>query len=109
MNENVCPKCGAEPVPDEGQNPPPIGYVCGSMPRIFAGGFHQDDKCRIRELEAENARLREIIVAAAIPLETLYGQIMIKPYKELSAELQARISTVVPVIRAALQPAKEPK
>ena len=60
-------------------------------------------------LEAENARLREIIVAAAIPLETLYGQIMIKPYKELSAELQARISTVVPVIRAALQPAKEPK
>ena len=61
MNENVCPKCGAEPVPDEGQNPPPIGYVCGSMPRIFAGGFHQDDKCRIRELEAENARLRALL------------------------------------------------
>lgn len=59
MTDDKCPKCGAELRPGHDMRIPVRVWICESV--SHDGVFHQSFACRIRELEAENARLREQI------------------------------------------------
>jgi type VI protein secretion system component VasF len=49
------------------------------------------------------AELKKVLVEAAIPLEVLAAQINLKPYTEMTLELQNQIIDVVRKIREAIK------
>ena len=55
----TCPKCGAEYIADLFVKLHVGEWTCGSY-WMKDGGILQTDACRIRALEAENARLRKL-------------------------------------------------
>lgn len=58
-----CPKCGA---PERRRTVICVIYDCESLDLLesYDGSFEQSDDCRIAELEAENARLRDELTEA---------------------------------------------
>jgi hypothetical protein len=57
----------------------------------------------VRELEAQNAALKEALIKAAVPLEVLAGQIANYPYTEITEGLQEEIvDDIIPAVRRAL-------
>lgn len=53
------------------------------------------------------ARLRKALVTAAIPLEVLAQQMLVKPYAEITAGLQSKVIEAVASIRQALSTAPQ--
>lgn len=65
-----CPKCGAEVTKNQVSM---IRYSCESE-FFLVGVLCQSDKCRIRELEAENARLRARVEELKTAGDMLYNE-----------------------------------
>ena len=66
QSPNVCPKCGAGRLWKDSLDF--TAFMCGSVES--SGKILHGDKCRIRELEAENERLRKSLQDALATLRS---------------------------------------